>query len=241
MVSSVNNDSTAMQELIAQLNQKMKTADTDGKAGLSKTELASVDTGSDAGAASFLKSLTAQFDSLDADKDGELSSNEISAVKQPTSSASNTSSTSTNTIETLLEKMMARIMQEVTTASSPAPTADTLTSALESAADTDGTAGLSKVELTAVNASNDTGKAFVKDLISNFDKIDTDANGQLSASEITASKPTVAASSINSDSLNELGNDLKTLSQSFVQNLLSTYKNGGLKAVASSLNISVNC
>ena len=59
-----------------------------------------------------------------------------------------------------------------------------------SAADTDGTTGLSKTEISSINTGDDKGGAgFLKALSDNFDKIDSDSNGQLTQSEIQASKP----------------------------------------------------
>jgi len=82
MVSSINNGgSDNMQLLMAQMFQKMNAADTDGVSGLSKSELSSIDTGSDKGGTGFLKSLSDQFDSLDADGNGQLSSDEIASAK----------------------------------------------------------------------------------------------------------------------------------------------------------------
>ena len=77
MVSSIDSKDDSMQMLMMQMFQKMKTADTDGTKGLSKDELSSIDAGSDVGGSAFLKSLTDQFDTLDADGNGQLTSDEI--------------------------------------------------------------------------------------------------------------------------------------------------------------------
>lgn len=79
MVSSISNDSNdIMAFLMQQMQQKMKTADTDGVTGLSQTELSSIDTSDDNGGAAFLKTLSEQFDTLDKNGDGQLSTEEIS-------------------------------------------------------------------------------------------------------------------------------------------------------------------
>jgi len=275
MVSSINNaDSTGIQQLMAQMYQKMNAADTDGTKGLSKSELSSVASGSDVGGAAFLKSLTDQFDSIDADGNGQLSANEISSAKPPqgpmgpppglaiegsveetsttastkaTSSTSSTDSKSSDTIETLLEKLMAKILEEISNVQKKAETGnsektatdkDPITS-LTSSADTDGTSGLSLKELSSVDASSDAGKAnFINNLIKNFDSIDSNSDGQLSTSEISASKPNGQQMANNSsNALSDLGSSLGSMSGSFVQKLLSSYQNGGLSTLASSLNI----
>ena len=55
-------------------------------------------------------------------------------------------------------------------------------------ADTDGVSGLSKDELKSISAEKNTdAAAFLKSLNEQFDKIDSDSNGQLSAEELTNS------------------------------------------------------
>lgn len=83
MVSKIGNQEDNMQLMVAQMLQKMQSADTDGTTGLSKAELSSIDTSGNAGGSEFLKSLSNQFDKLDTDGDGELTSNEISMMKPP--------------------------------------------------------------------------------------------------------------------------------------------------------------
>lgn len=84
MVSGIGNTTDDnIQLLMAQLYQKMNAADTDGTVGLSIDELSSVDAGDDIGGSAFLKSLNEQFDTLDADGNGQLTSDEISSAKPP--------------------------------------------------------------------------------------------------------------------------------------------------------------
>lgn len=85
MVNSINStDSDGLQLMMAQMYQKVNAANTDGIAGLSKSELSSIDMGNDKGGAAFLKSLSDQFDSLDADGNGQLTAKEVSSAKLPT-------------------------------------------------------------------------------------------------------------------------------------------------------------
>lgn len=79
-VSSIasNND---IQLMMAQMFSKMNKADNDGVKGLSLEELTSIDTSNDEGGAAFIKSLQEQFETLDANSDGQLSQEEMSYTK----------------------------------------------------------------------------------------------------------------------------------------------------------------
>lgn len=112
------------------------------------------------------------------------------------------------------------------------------------AANTDGISGLSKKELSSVNPGDDIGgAAFLKSLTEQFDALDQNQNGQLSAQEIFP--PNVFgqmgmppgldlnSKSGNSFNLNSAFGDLKD----FAQKLINSYKNGGLSNIASSVNI----
>lgn len=140
MVSSITNSaSNNIEDLITQMFKKLNAADKDGIQGLSKNELSSINTGDDAGGAAFLKSLETQFNRLDTNSDGQLSSQEISNAippKEPmgpppgmsiesndkdsddankilsttASTTSGTSSTSSNSMEDMLEKLMTSFM-----------------------------------------------------------------------------------------------------------------------------------
>lgn len=84
MVASIGSSSGSyIEQLMEQMQSKMKNSDTDGISGLSKDELTSVDTVGDSGGSAFLQSLNQQFDSIDADKSGQLSFDEISKAKPP--------------------------------------------------------------------------------------------------------------------------------------------------------------
>lgn len=257
MVSSISNADSGIQQLMAQMYQKMGAADTDGTAGLSKKELASIDAGSDLGGAGFLNSLSAQFDKIDADGDGELTAKEISNAKpkepmgpppglEISSSDSSESTNTTNSIDSFLDKILKSMMEKLTESTDSESTSKEASNDSKAlgglaAADTDGTAGLSAAELSAINTSSDAGKAnFVNNLKENFAKIDTDGNGQLSQSEIAASKPSGpppgAVASGDSSNSNSSGNAFANLTSSFVQKLLNSYQNGSLTSLASSLS-----
>lgn len=77
MVSNINNtDLNNVQQVISEMYKKLKAADTDGVDGLSKKELASINTSNKLSSA-FLQTLSEQFDKLDADKNGQLSKNDL--------------------------------------------------------------------------------------------------------------------------------------------------------------------
>lgn len=78
MVSGVNGvDSDSVKKMLADIYNKMSVSDLDGKAGLSKSELASVNPNGDVSTAAFQKVLTEQFDKLDTDADGQITENEL--------------------------------------------------------------------------------------------------------------------------------------------------------------------
>lgn len=70
-----------IQQLMAEMYQKMSTADTDGVAGLSQSELSSISTTENSGDSAFLESLSKQFNQLDTDGNGQLSSSEIALAR----------------------------------------------------------------------------------------------------------------------------------------------------------------
>lgn len=84
MVSSISGNSgmIAMQQMmIAAMQKKMQEADTDGKQGLSKEEISSVEAINDKGGSHFLNALSQNFDKIDGDGDGQLSKDEIKAAE----------------------------------------------------------------------------------------------------------------------------------------------------------------
>lgn len=113
------------------------------------------------------------------------------------------------------------------------------------AANTDGVSGLSKKELSSINPGDDVGgAAFLKSLTEQFEALDKNQNGQLSAQEIFP--PNVLNGQMgmppgldlnsragNSFNFNGVFGDLKD----FAQKLINSYKNGGLSSIASSVNI----
>lgn len=288
MVSGISSTATdSIQLMMAQMYQKIGAADTDGTSGLSKDELSSIDSSSDAGGAAFLKSLSDQFDQLDTDGNGELSSSEISLAKPPTggqmgpppgmqisssedtdgtssaaattsaaksSSMDSTDSTDSSSAKDLIEKLLEKLMQSLsdsfskdsTTKSADGSQVENAISSLSSTANTDGTAGLSKTELSAVNLSNNPHESkLISDLINNFDSLDTDGDGQLSQNEMQGvlqnkqfSSQEIASIAKGNDS-SSLGSSFSNLTSSFVQKMLNSYKDGGLSSMASSIGLSV--
>ena len=76
----IGSSSNQIQQLMAEMMKKMKSADTDGTSGLSKNELSSINTDNDPGGARFLKELSKNFDKIDSNSDGQLSKSEIDEV-----------------------------------------------------------------------------------------------------------------------------------------------------------------
>lgn len=241
MVSTISGSaSDNVQLMMAQMLQKMKTADTDGTKGLSKSELSSIDSSNDAGGTAFIKSLTNQFDKLDTDGDGQLSQSEIASAKPPEGGLNEKGRSGLSKIEDLLEKMLQEALQSMSnslngTDSTLSETADT-TPAIKpfdlSTADTDGAKGVFLTELKSVDTSNDKGKAnFVNELINNFDSIDSNKDGQLSQSEVAEARPVppqmMADNYLNNNSGN-FGESFSKLSSSFIQKLINTYQSGAM-------------
>lgn len=236
MVSSINSTaSESIQQMIAQMFQNMAAADTDGTKGLSKEELSSIDTSSEVGGSAFLKSLTDQFDQLDADGNGQLSGIEMASAKPPegpmgpppgldietnddfeaidatgsvekTNKAVETASSEGAGTENATDTLMKKIMETFLDSFADGYSQSGSEDSLKSA-DTDGTAGLSKDELASIDTGKNTGKAkMVNELIENFGKIDADGDGQLAKSEIIASKSSEIAG--NSSSAVNLASNL---------------------------------
>lgn len=126
-----------------------------------------------------------------------------------------------------------------------------------SVADTDGAKGLSKSELLSLNASDQSvGSEFLKSLTEQFDKLDTNADEQLSLKELTfsdkvkdamgepvgldlGSQQKVASISQTQNQSGTFGDLFGSGSGNFIQKLLDSYKNGGLAKLVSSLNITI--
>lgn len=120
MVSGINSvDSDSVKQMLAAIYNKMSASDVDGKAGLSMSELASVNPGGDVNTAAFQKVLTEQFDKLDVDKDGQLTQNELlnssisvtPPVTNPSSSVSTSNAnTSTPNFASMAESCIKKLM-----------------------------------------------------------------------------------------------------------------------------------
>lgn len=258
MVSSINgqNDSN-MQQMMALMYQRLGTADIDGTKGLSRSELSSVDTGGDVGASDFLDALTEKFDELDADKNGQLSENEIALAKPPAAMGpppglelgTETESESSSLFEQLMKSTKESFAKSFAD-SDDSVTDSAKASSLLASADFDSSSGLSLGELSSVSTSGGAGKAgFVNDLISNFDKFDLDGDGQLSQGEVESALPKgqysaqeqkAMVDSAQSSFFDSLENSLSSIGSSqIVQKLISSYQSGGLSNILSSLSMAV--
>lgn len=119
------------------------------------------------------------------------------------------------------------------------------------AADTDGTKGLSLDELSSVDTTKDAGQTvFLKSLTEQFNKLDTDSNGQLSISEIAKAKQPApmgpppgldlnVSNKVHKAGKDNIGSIFSDLSGTFLQKLLQSYKDGSLSNLASSLSLAV--
>lgn len=250
MVSSISdNDSNDIQQLMLAMYQKLNSADTDGVKGLSKDELASIDTGDDFGGAAFLNSLKAQFDKLDANGDGQVSESEISAVKPPevqlgpppgmSIESSDGSTDSGNAVGKAIDDFVDSFLESFKDGldSKDAQKTDSVGSLADSM-DKDASGGISLAELSTVSTvSGQEADGFLNDLKENFGKYDTDNSGELSKDEIAASKvgglpPEIAAEQSTASSW---GSSLGHLSSSFLSKLLNNYTTGN--DLASSLSV----
>lgn len=103
------------------------------------------------------------------------------------------------------------------------------------AADTDGTAGLSKDELSSMDSFEDVGGSqFLKTLKDKFDALDTDANGELSSEEIFVSKDAMKAGiqeSLDANSAKNQNNSpeseesiIDKLKEAFLRNFLQGFE-----------------
>lgn len=279
MVSSITNGTSSMslQQLFADMKSKMGAADTDGTQGLSKQELSSIDTGGNTQESNFLKTLSDNFDKIDSNGDGQISSNEIKAARphhhghmgpppgmniESTDSADSTTSTnatsstdptsSTSAIGIMdslikqliaaLEKAEAGISGQMSTNGNGSDTVASVDSTQQASSASNAslntqTAGITKDDLASI-AGNDghSGHGFIKKLQENFDKIDTDSDGQLSKSEIKAfadSNSKTAGSDVSN-----AGSKIANISEYFMKQLVSTYQNNSA-AINSALNIAV--
>lgn len=169
MVSSINgSESSAIQQMMATMFQKMGAADTDGTAGLSKSELSSVDAGSDVGGSAFLKSLTDQFDQIDTDGNGQLSKNEIASAKPHKGAmgpppgleiegVNDTDSTSSSSNGTSIEELLAKFIKSLDTNGDGQISEEELKAAMQNAQNAQTKQNEHATQSTTAN--NQTGKA----------------------------------------------------------------------------------
>lgn len=178
----------------------------------------------------------------EADVTGSVSSTDTTSAA--------TSTDSDESIKELLQKLMSEIFEKLADGisgekKSSSDSSDSTTKPVDLAsADTDGVTGLSTSELSSIKTSNNAGaKDFINSLINDFKSLDKDGNGQLSQREIDALKSsttkTETASSKLENSLSNLGSNLGSASSAFMGKLISSYQNGNLSNLASSLSLAV--
>lgn len=215
MVSSISSSSSYIQQLMAEMMKNLASASTDKTSGVSQDELSSVSAGKDVGGANFLKTLSDNFDAIDTDGNGQLSSEEISSFN-PTQKGQ---------------------------MGPPPGLVDELFSN-----DSDSSSGLTVDELSSLDATAKKGlNNCVDNLVKNFDKLDTNGDGQLSADEIAASKPSgpppnanqTAAAADSSDSSDAVGSFAKQIADFLSKQLKEVYKDSlaSLSSLTSSTEV----
>lgn len=201
MLSSISSSAEdSIQLMMAQMLQKMNSADTDGSSGLSKDELSSIDTTGDIGGSAFLKSLVDQFSSLDSNGDGQLSSEEISLAKPPMGPPPGMEIDSDNDVDSILsgstETTQKTNSSETTDASGSSDSVKDLLAQLLKKLIDSFTESFGKDSDSSKDA-----QAKLKSLISSAD---TDGNGTLSLDELSS------LDTSNNKALAGFVNDLKS-------------------------------
>jgi len=106
--------------------------------------------------------------------------------------------------------------------------------------DTDSTTGLSKDELSAISSDDEGESNFISNLTNDFDKIDTNSDGQLAQDEIEAAKPDGPPPGPPPQMSSEDSSDDSTSSSSFNSDLLSYFTNSNSSDSTSSSSLSSN-
>lgn len=194
MTSSISmNSSDNIHLLMAQMYQKMNAADTDGIKGLSENELSSISSNDDSGSNAFLKSLSDQFDSLDSDGNGQLTTQEIASAVPPKGqmgpppgmsieSSGDSSSSGKVSGSVSSSDSLSNITTTSTTETSKATSIEELIEKLIKEA-------LDSFASTFDKSNkNDTSKAKEDEVKSLVSSADTDENGSLSLSELTSAE-----------------------------------------------------
>lgn len=164
----------------------------------------------------------------------EPKSEDISDSSSTSTTDSTTSccSNSNETIQDLIQKIMLKVTESLTNNTDSDKNKNEAENIFEaktvkslSSADTDGTKGLSKTELSSIDTSDGSGKSkFINNLIKNFDSLDANGNGQLSSGEILGSH--------NQNTLS-----FGQASGEFLSKLISNYNTNGLSSIASSIGM----
>lgn len=263
MVSQIGSAASSSMQFIPEIFQKLGAADVDGKSGLSKSELSTINAGTNAEDTSFLETLSEKFDELDTNKDGQLSAEEIATAmpQEPMGAppgfeleasketqAIGASEAEKSSTEELLEKIKEALVNSFADSYAKNDSdedAKTISSLLESA-NTDGIEGLSLDELKAAGESGSSGNSkIIQKLMDNFSAYDADGDGQLSKKEMLAALPKqfsrqeMAEMSESKNVLGAIGSALEKSSGAMVQKLINSYQNGDLSKLASTLNFAI--
>lgn len=181
-------------------------------------------------------------------------SNTTDSTKTDTSNSTNatskTSSTQNESIEQMLKKLMSEIFEKLAdgisgekksssdSSDSQSKTADSVST------DTNGAKkGVSLSDLSSIKTNTNAGATdFINSLMNDFKNLDTDGDGKLSQSELAALKTNSGAETASSklgNDLSSLGSTLGSASSAFMGKLISSYQNGNLSNLASSLSLAI--
>lgn len=167
-----------------------------------------------------------------------------------TEATSKTSSTQDESIEQMLKKLMSEIFEKLADGisgekKSTSDSSDSKNKTVDSVStDTNETKkGVTLSDLSSIKTNTNAGATdFINSLMNDFKNLDTNADGKLSQSELAALKSnsgTETASSKLENHLGSLGSTLGNASSAFMGKLISSYQNGNLSNLASSLSLAV--
>lgn len=167
-----------------------------------------------------------------------------------TDATSKTSSTQDESIEQMLKKLMSEIFEKLADGisgekKSTSDTSDSKSTTVDSVStDANGSKkGVSLSDLSSIKTNTNAGATeFINSLMNDFKNLDTNSDGKLSQSELAALKSnsgTETASSKLENQLGRLGSSLGNASSAFLGKLISSYQNGNLSNLASSLSLAV--
>lgn len=234
MVSGISKSNTfAMQTF----NNVYVGANTDGKSGLSKTELLNFyESEGNKNDSAFALMLSEDFDDIDTNADGKITKNETEVYLKSANSKTSPQGTdmsaksqASSLLDLFLENYAARYDKDCESKSKFKEMLKTLISK----ADQDGDGGLSMKELQSINTEDDKNvKKMVNALISKFNSLDKNSDGVLSLTEMEGimekdfsieELAKMAASLSKSDE--ETNQTIAYSSEAYIQKLINNYKN----------------